>query len=58
MITAACASDRGKAKPDEREAEECEADVLDEGREGRVGDESPVEMARVGEELSSSRWKP
>ncbi len=43
--------DGEEAETGEREAEEGEADVLDERRERGIGDEAPVEMARVGEEL-------
>ena len=43
--------DRGEAETDDGDAEESEADVLHEWSEGRVSDESPVEVARVGEEL-------
>ena len=43
--------DRKEAQTGEREAEEGEADVLDERRERRIGDKTPIEMPRVGEEL-------
>ena len=43
--------DRKEAETDERETEEGEADVLNERREGRIGDKTPVEMSCVGEEL-------
>ena len=43
--------DGEEAQADERNAEEREADVLEEWRERRVGDESPVEVARIAEEL-------
>ena len=49
--TATCAMTAERRKPDHRDAEEREADVLDEWSEWRVGNESPVEMACVGEEL-------
>ena len=42
---------REEPQPDERQAEDAEGDVLHEGREGRIADVSPVEMAGVGEEL-------
>ena len=50
-MTTACASTEKSRRADHGEAEESESDVLDEWREGRIGDESPVEMARVGQEL-------
>ena len=44
--------DDGKqAQAYERKAEESEADTLKERRHGRIGDESPVEVARIAEEL-------
>ena len=43
--------DREQAETNDRDAEKSEGDVLDEWSEGRIGDESPVEMPRVREEL-------
>src|SRR5208282_4425504 len=43
--------DRGEAETNDRDAEEREGDVLDEWRERGIGDESPVEMTRIGKEL-------
>jgi hypothetical protein len=40
-----------ETKANHREAEEREADVFDEGCEGRIGDKAPVEMAGIAEEL-------
>ena len=40
-----------QAKANERYAEDRQPDVLDEWREWRVGDESPVEMAGIAEKL-------
>ena len=42
---------REQAQADHGKAEERQADVLDERSERRIGDKSPVEMARVAEEL-------
>jgi hypothetical protein len=42
---------REEPQADHGKAEEAEADALDKRREGRIGDESPVEMAGVAEEL-------
>jgi hypothetical protein len=43
--------DGKEPQADERGAEQRHADVFDKGRKGRIGHESPVEMAGVGEEL-------
>ena len=51
MMADGLREDGEEAQADERDAEDREADVLDEGREGRIGDESPVEMAGIAEEL-------
>ena len=50
-MAAACAITEKRRKPDHVEAEEAETDALDKRRERRVSDESPIEMARVREEL-------
>ena len=50
-ITSSLRDDREQPQADQREPEEAEADVLDKGSEGRIGDESPVEMAGIAEEL-------
>ena len=50
-ITMRLADDGKHPQADQRQAEEAEADALDEGRERRVRDIAPVEMARVAEEL-------
>ncbi len=44
-------NDRKQAQAHERKAKEAEADVLEKRRQGRVGDESPIEMTGVAEEL-------
>ena len=50
-ITIAWRDDGEETQADQRKAEEAEADALEEGRERRVGDKAPVEVARIGEEL-------
>ena len=50
-MTSACARTEKRRKPDERKAEESEADVLEERRQRRIGYESPVEVARIAQEL-------
>ena len=43
--------DGEEPQPNQRKTEERQADALDEGRERRIGDKSPVEMARIAQEL-------
>ena len=43
--------DRKQAQAHHRQTEEAKADVFEKWREGRIGDESPIEVAGVAEEL-------